>query len=574
MSVKAVHYDHGNGIAVADVDGDGREDIYFISQVGTNELYRNLGGGKFENITEKAAVALVEQIGVTASFADTDNDGDPDLYVTTVCSGNFFFENEGAGKFKDITKSCGLEYTGHSSAGVFFDYDRDGLLDLFLANVGKYTTEEKGPAYGNYLTNRPPGDATYYVGYPDAFSGHLKPERAEQSILYKNLGENRFVDVTEKMGLVDTSWTGDASPLDANQDGWPDLYILNMQGHDEYYENDQGKRFVKKSRKLFPRTSWGSMGIKVFDYDNDGQLDIYITDMHTDMVEILRPHEEKIKIRRHYDMSYLHTDGNHVMGNAFFRNQGSGVYHEISAENGAENFWPWGLSVGDFNADGYDDVFIASSMNFNFRYAVNSVLLNNRGKHFLDSEFILGVEPRRGGRTAKVWFELDCDGADRDTRTAPDLGLPDSFCKDLNGKTRKGRVTYWDALGSRSSVIFDLDGDGDLDIVTNDFNSEPMVLISNLTEKKKIHFIKVKLVGIKSNRSGLGAKVIVRAGTEVYTKVQDGKSGYLSQSLFPLYFGLGEVDQVDQIEVSWPSGSKQVIKGPVQTNRLIEIKEE
>ena len=121
------------------------------------------------------------------------------------------------------------------------------------------------------------------MAFEDAFSGHLKPERAERSILYRNEGGNRFVDVSQRTGLVDLSWSGDASAVDVNDDGWLDLYVLNMLGDNQYYENAGGKRFVRKSRQVFPRTSWGAMGIKVFDFNNDGRLDIFITDMHSDM---------------------------------------------------------------------------------------------------------------------------------------------------------------------------------------------------------------------------------------------------------------------------------------------------
>ena len=129
-------------------------------------------------------------------------------------------------------------------------------------------------------------------------------------------------------------------------------------------------------------------------------------------------------------------------------------------------------------------------------------------------------------------------------------------------------------MGSRSSAIFDLDDDGDLDIVTNDFNSEPTVLISNLSAKKQnLSFLKVELIGTASNRSGLGATVKVRVGTQTYTKVRDGQSGYLSQSLYPLYFGLGDAKVVDQIAVRWPSGREQIVSGPIATNSLIEVRE-
>ncbi len=550
---KLVHYDHGNGIAVADVDGDGLYDIYFVTQVGSNQLWRNLGHGKFEDITEDAGVAVADPISVTASFADIDSDGDPDLYVTTVRDGNVLFENDGSGRFTDISKRSGLDHRGHSSGAVFFDYNRDGLLDLFLTNVGRYTHDSLTTMTSDIAGEPEYGEYSYYVGFDDAFRGQLKPERAERSVLFKNMGDNRFSDVSEEVGLVDVSWSGDASPLDANDDGWPDLYVLNMQGNNHYYENVRGERFVDKSRDVFPQTPPGAMGIKVFDYNNDGRMDIYITDMHSDMVGVqIQRGEEKLKSRM--------SDSVSIFGNAFYENEGGGRYREISDQIGAENYWPWGLSVGDLNADGYEDVFIASSMNFPLEYGVNSVLLNNEGEEFFDSEFILGVEPRRGGRTAKPWFAVDCSGNDREHRVCHE---------------RSGHWVVWGALGSRSSAIFDLDNDGDLDIVTNDFNSEPMLLISDLSERKeRFHFLKIVLVGTTSNRSGLGATVTVHVGSETYTKVRDGKSGYLSQSLYPLYFGLGDSETVDRIEVHWPSGKQQVVSGPINVDTLIEVTEQ
>ena len=179
----ASQYDRGNGLAIADVDGDGRYDIYFVTQLGSNELWRNQGDGRFENITATAGVAVEQRISVTASFADTDNDGNADLFVSTVRGGNLLFENDGTGKFTDISKTAGVDYVGHSSGAVFFDYNRDGLLNLFVTNVGVYTKNEIGP------------DGAYR-GMQDAFSGHLKPNRTEVSNLYRNLGENRFEEVS------------------------------------------------------------------------------------------------------------------------------------------------------------------------------------------------------------------------------------------------------------------------------------------------------------------------------------------------------------------------------------------
>ena len=543
---KAAHYDHGTGIAIADVDGDRRADIYFVNQVGGNQLWRNLGGGRFEDITAPAGVAVSGKVGVSASFADIDNDGDADLYVTTVRAGNVLFENDGHGRFRDISAASGLGYSGHSSAAVFFDYDRDGRLDLFLVNVGRYTTNTIG------------GDADkYYVAFEDAFSGHLKPERAERSILYRNGGQNRFVDVSQRVGLLDLSWSGDATAIDVNEDGWLDLYVLNMLGENHYYENLAGKRFVDKSRQVFPRTSWGAMGIKVFDFNNDGRQDIFITDMHSDMSHPIDPDHEKMKSTMTWPVSFRGTGKTSIWGNSFFLKEGPGKYREVSDAVGAENYCPWGPSVGDLNADGYDDAFIAAGMNYPERYMINSVKLNDRGVRFADAEFLLGIEPRQGG-IATPWFELDASGKDK--------AHPDAA-----GAT--GRLAVWGARGTRSAVIFDLDGDGDLDIVSNEFNAGPMVLVSNLSEKTRLRYLEVKLTGSRSNRDGLGAVVQVTAGGSSYTKVLDGNSGYLSHSLYPLYFGLGAAETVDRIEVMWPSGKKQTVAAPITVNSRIDVRE-
>jgi len=553
ITYKANHYDHGNGMAIADIDLDGLYDIYFVNQIGSNRLYRNLGGGKFEDVTDRAGVAVGEAPGVSASFADIDNDGDADLFVTTVRGGNFLFENDGSGRFQDITEKAGLTHSGHSSGALFFDYNRDGLLDLFLTNVGSYTLENKVSVIREGKTY------AYYEGMTDAFAGHLKPERSEASILYQSLGNRRFKDVSKRMRLTDLSWSGDASMLDANEDGWPDLYVLNMQGHDHYYENNRGEYFSDRTEEVFPKTPWGSMGIKVFDHNNDGLMDIYVTDMHSDMDKRIGPETEKYKPPKIFTEYFTQAQGKSIYGNAFFENRGGGAFREISDRLGVETYWPWGPSVGDLNADGYEDIFVASGMNYPWRYAVNKVLLNIEGKEYIDAEFLLGIEPRHDGKTATPWFSLDCSGKDQ---------------KHIDCQFQKGPMTVWGALGSRSSAIFDLDNDGDLDIVTNDFNSAPMVLVSNLTEKKEIHFLKVNLVGATSNKSGIGATVKVSAGGQTYTRYHDGKSGYLSQSLIPIYFGLGDAVAVDRIEVLWPSGKRQVEEGPIKTNTLIELKEE
>jgi enediyne biosynthesis protein E4 len=546
IDYKPVHYDHGTGIAVADVDGDGLYDIYFVNQVGGSELWKNLGGGKFSQITTTAGVGLPGRISVAASFADIDNDGAEDLFVTTVLGGNALFKNDGRGVFRDITRDAGLDLVSHSSGSVFFDYDRDGLLDLLVCNVGNYTSDKKG-AQGQY------------VGLQDAFSGHLHSQRYEYPVLYKNIGQARFKDVTKDVGLRPSGWCGDASFADLSGTGFPGLFILNMQGRSHYFENAGGKRFVDKTGQYFSKTPWGSMGVKFFDFDNDGRMDLFVTDMHSDMSHPIGPELEKQKSTIVWPDSFVQgSRSDYIWGNALYHNLGNGKFEEISDRLGAENHWPWGVSVGDINADGWDDVFIASGMSFPFRYGINSMLLNNQGQKFLDAEFILGIEPRK--ELYALWFELDC------SRT----GLNDQNQQICAG--RSGKIRVMSPRSSRSSVMFDLDNDGDLDIVTNDFNSVPQVLVSDLSQQA-IHSLKVLLVGTRSNRDGLGATVRVHAAGKTYTKYVDGKSGYLSQSALPLYFGLGAATKIDRVEVNWPSGQKQVVTRELQENQVLRITE-
>jgi hypothetical protein len=215
--------------------------------------------------------------------------------------------------------------------------------------------------------------------------------------------------------------------------------------------------------------------------------------------------------------------------------------------------------VGDLNADGFQDAFVTLSMNYPFRYQTNTVLINDRAERFRPAEFILGVEPRQNRKTAQPWFDLDCPGEHAGHKLCAGAG--------------DRRVQVWSAVGSRASVILDLDNDGDLDIVTNEFNAEPLVLVSDLAQSANdLNWLAVRLIGSQSNRGGLGARVTVKAGAAAYRQVLDGKSGYLSQSLTPLYFGLGDAAAVDELQVEWPSGRRQsvTVEG---IDRLLEITE-
>src|SRR5262249_17270117 len=269
------------------------------------------------------------------------------------------------------------------------------------------------------------GPGGFYLAYQDAFSGHQFPERSEQSLLYLNLGGGKFKDVSKEMHLQHHGWSGDATFYDLNQDGFPDLYVLNMQGDDKYYENQAGKGFVEKTDAYFPKTPWGAMGIKFFDFNNDGLMDLFITDMHSDMTDV-QTKAGKVDFSRSFEKrksdewcsiewtdAFLQGASNNIFGNAFYLNKGHGAFEEVSDKIAAETYSPWGISVADLNADGFEDVFVTGGMGWPFRYGINSVLLNEDGKRFVDSEYVLGVEPRKNNRFEKEYFTLDASGEDK-----------------------------------------------------------------------------------------------------------------------------------------------------------------
>jgi hypothetical protein len=225
----------------------------------------------------------------------------------------------------------------------------------------------------------------------------------------------------------------------------------------------------------------------------------------------------------------------------------------------------------DVNADGWDDVFITGSINFPYRYSTNAMLLNERGKHFTHPEFVLGIEPHAVGGIEQEWMQLDCAGRDTGNKSCTICAGPNAKELGCRGDT-KGALTIMAPRGTRSAVLLDVEGDGDLDIITNEFNAAPQLLISTLAATRKVNFGKVRLVGTRSNRQGLGAVVTAMLPDHRrLTKVMDGKSGYLSQSDLPLYFGLGDADHVESFAIDRPSGSHQVYAGPVRSGTNLSI---
>jgi len=536
-------YDHGSGVLVADVNGDGLMDIYLLDFLGPNALCINKGNFKFEDVAKRAGVEMPESVSVGGAFGDYDNNGTADLYVTTYQTGNRLFKNRGDGTFEDVTQKAGVEHVGHSSAAIWFDYDLDGYLDLYLTNVGAFTVPEPSPdaPYARRGINLP---LSYIIGHPEADHG------GAANVLYRNNGDGTFTDVTNKAGVSCVGWNGDVTAGDYDLDGYPDLYVSQMFGANHLFHNNGNGSFSDVTRDTLGRTSWGAMGALFFDANNDGRPDLYVVDMHSDMwthanpVGTVEPSVKydtpKGKMAEGWKVVTKpeQTRAKWVLfGNTFFVNRQDGSFEERSEPAGLENFWPWGAVAGDFDNDGWQDLFIPAGMGYPFAYWPNSLMMNTGKGEFVERATESGIEPPARGKYIE------------------DLKIKGESC----------------SKSSRSGAAADFDGDGKLDLVVNNFNHEPY-LFRNMSPAR--HFLQIRLRGKKANRDGFGAKVKVVSDKLVQYREAHSSGGYLTQSSPILHFGLGQNAAIDRVEVIWPGAKQpQVVPRP-KIDTLITVEEQ
>ncbi|HEX7377280.1 MAG TPA: CRTAC1 family protein, partial [Pirellulales bacterium] len=505
------------------------------------------GDGTFENVTHQAGpLALADRVCVGAAFGDYDNDGDQDLYITSTRGGNVLFENEGGGHYQERTDETGVSLVAHSQTPAFFDYDNDGFLDLFVTNTAHWTEEEYDE------------DRRYFPGSGLIWTHVFNAADREFNVLFRNNRDGTFSDVTRESGLSGQGWGGDVAVFDFDEDGALDVFVSNMFGKSQLYHNDGQGHFADVTDETLKTTSVGAIGAKAFDYNNDGRLDLFVTDMHSDMwvgfhdEHLVEPSKKFASIagpksapdtqQRRYMLNIERQfregawcEFDHLLyGNNLFHNEGAGVFTEVSDAAGMETFWPWGIATGDFDNDRYEDVFIPAGMGLPFFYWPNSLMMNRGDGAFVDRAAQEGIEPPPGGRM------IDDD--------RPGGNAPRS---------------------SRCAATADFDGDGRLDLMVNNFNDRPYYFQNQFPRR---HYVAFRLRGVKSNRDAIGAVVKLYRGGEVQVRQVQATGGYLSQSSKTLHFGLGDDPAIDRVEIRWPSGVRQTIES-LRSDRLMKIRE-
>jgi hypothetical protein len=472
----------GSGVAVLDVDGDGWPDLLFINskplgphaKKATCALYRNNHNGTFTDITAGSGLD-VEMYGMGVAVADYDNDGRDDVYITAI-DGDHLFHNEGNGKFRDVTKASGIHNANFGTSAAWFDYDRDGKPDLFVANYVQWS--EKGDLWCSM-----DGSTKSYCT-PESYKG-------TSSKLYHNLGNGRFEDVTEKAGLADsTSKSLGVAVFDMDNDGWPDLFIANDTQPNKLYRNNQNGTFSEVGVSVGVAlgedgTARGAMGVDAADYDHSGRFDLLVGNF-----------------------------SNQMMG--LYRNEGTGLFVDEAPRLPVGRDSLLDLTFGafffDYDLDGYPDIFAANG-------------------HI--EEGIGRVQPKIQFREPPLLFHNAGHGKFEDVSkdVGPDLQRP---------------------IVARGAAYLDYDHDGDLDIAITT-NDGPAYLFRNDGGNRN-HWLTLKLVGTKSNRSALGAVVHVESALGGQMQEVHSGSSYCSQSDLALTFGLGQDDVAKSIVVYWPSG--------------------
>jgi hypothetical protein len=539
------YFYNGGGVGIGDVNNDGLPDLFLTGNTFGGRLYLNKGGLKFEQISESANI-FKPGFTTDVSFVDINNDGFQDIYLCRSLAGeaenraNVLYINNKDNTFTDQAEEYGVADSGFSNQSVFFDYDNDGDLDLYVMNhradfdnaLTIYDTKQEKGNYG-----------------PD--SQFWKDEYSDK--LYRNNGDKTFTDVSVSAGIRNNDFSLSAVPADLNNDGLTDLYIANdFSSKDHAYINQGNGKFIDDLEDRFGHIPLNSMGVDIADYNNDGYPDI----VNLDMTPEGNYRQKQLKGANPYDKHHMAVDfGFHhqIARNMLQLNNGDGTFSEVGQlTNMAYTDWSWGSLFADFNNDGWQDLYIA----------------NGHYKDITDLDYLKyrsmeAVEAAGGNDHVKA---MELINLMTSTKISNYMYMNNG---NLGFDDKSNEWGLDQPSHSNGTAYADLDLDGDLDLIVNNFNQDAFLYRNNSRELNKDNYLSIVLKGGEGNPQGFGAKVKISTNSGNQHRECTPYRGFLSSVDPTLHFGLGKTATISELQVIWPNGKMQTLKNISANQRLV-----
>ncbi len=539
-----LYFYDGAGVAAGDLNGDGLPDLFFTANQGANKLYLNKGNFEFEDVTDISFDAKEDDWSTGVTFADVNDDGMLDIYVSNVGhylnirGRNKLFINQGNNEqgipvFKESAEEYGLDLVGFSTQAVFFDYDLDGDLDMYMMNHSVHSNntfdysdirEESHPLAGDRLMRNDNG---------------------------------RFVDVTEEAGIYNSAlgYGLGIGISDLNQDGYPDIYIGNDFHEDDYlYINNGDGTFTESLEQMIRHTSRSSMGNDLVDINNDGLMDIFSLDMLPEDYEMAKTSAAEDPYRI-YESKLKYGYKHQFSRNTLQLNRGNGRFSDIGMLAGVHaTDWSWAALGADFDNNGYVDLFVS-----------NGIKGRSNDMDYITFISADDIQQRLEGTMTEAELQL--------TDHMPAVKIPNYMYKNEGALIFEDVSEEW-GLNHKSyssgAVYTDLDGDGDLDIVINNVDNEAFIYRNNTVEKfQNSNYLRVKFRGPEGNRLGIGTKIeIPLSDNNTIVRELYPVRGFQSSLDYTLHIGLNSLSSIPKLVITWYDGRKQILRD-VKANQTV-----